>query len=182
MKAVTSEAELREIAGHPQPIIRDKAITVIDEQTRLFLAKSTFFLLATTGADGSVDVSPRGEPDGGGVVVLGPGTLAFADRPGNKRLDSFRNIIAHPRVGLIFLVPGIGDTIRINGKATVVRDADFAGGGLGVVVEVEELFLHCTQAPKRAGLWDPEKWPDPSTVPTAGQIWKSHLTHIEGRR
>lgn len=142
--AITTEAELRLLVGHPQPVMRDKAIPLIDEESRRFLEAATFFLLATTAADGTVDVSPRGEP-AGGVIVLGRRTLAFVDRPGNRRLDSFRNILQRPDVGLLFIVPGVGETLRVNGRATLVRHAPFlepvAGAALGVVVEVDELFL-----------------------------------------
>jgi PPOX class probable FMN-dependent enzyme len=179
---ITTEAQLRELVEHPHPILRDKAIPVIDEQSARFLAAATFFTLATTAADGTVDVSPRGEP-AGGVLVLDERTLAFADRPGNRRLDSFRNILQRPDVGLLFVIPGVGEALRVNGKATLVRDAPFleplAGQGpvLGVVVAVEELFLHCGQALKRSSLWEPAAWPDRESLPTVGELMKSQSRH-----
>jgi PPOX class probable FMN-dependent enzyme len=175
---VTTEAQLRELIEPPHPHLRDKAIPLIDEQSRRFLAAATFFTLATTAADGTVDVSPRGEP-AGGVVVLDRHRLAFADRPGNRRLDSFRNILQRPDVGLLFVIPGVGETLRVNGKATLVADPPFLapsgepGVVLGVVVAVEELFLHCGQALKRSSLWEPGAWPDPAALPTVGELMKS---------
>src|SRR5690606_15032357 len=107
----------------PPRAIAEKAIDRVDEQSRLFLEASPFFLLATTAPDGGMDVSPRGDPPGS-VLVLGDGrSLAFGDRKGNRRLDSLRNILANPRVGMIFLIPGINDTLRVNGRAEVIRDA-----------------------------------------------------------
>ncbi len=176
-RPITTEAELRLLIEHPHPVMRDKAIALIDDESRRFLAAATFFLLATTAADGSVDVSPRGGPPGG-VVVLDRHTLAFADRPGNRRLDSFRNILQRPDVGLLFIVPGVGETLRINGRATLVRDAPFLDPDtVGVVVEVDELFLHCGQALNRASLWEPGAWPAAGSLPTVGQIWKSQSSH-----
>lgn len=180
--AITSEEELRRLIEHPHPVMRDKAIPLIDDQSRRFLEASTFFLLATSAADGSLDVSPRGEP-AGGVLVLDRHSLAFVDRPGNRRLDSFRNILQRPAVGLLFVVPGVKEVVRVNGRATLVRDAPFlapyAGDGpaLGVVVDVDELFLHCGQALKRASLWEPDSWPEPASLPTVGELFQSQSAH-----
>jgi len=188
---VTSVAELRELVEEPHPHMRDKVISVIDEETARFLAHSTYFLLASVGADGRVDVSPRGERPGG-VRVLDERHIAFADRPGNRRIDSFRNIVERPDVGLLFLVPGMRETVRVNGRATIVRDAPFfealAGERvatpaderrptLGTVVEVEELFLHCGQAPMRGGLWKPETWPETSVLPTVKELFYSQSAY-----
>lgn len=185
MPEITDEATLRAIVSEPPAVIADKAIDHVDEQSRRFLDASPFFLLATTGADGSVDVSPRGDP-AGQVLVLDEGrAVAFADRPGNHRLDSFRNILAHPQVGMIFLVPGRDHTLRINGRARIHQHPPFAGDftvkgrtpELAVVVEIEELFLHCAKAFLRSSLWDPASWP--RDVPSAGKIAKSQSgTHV----
>jgi hypothetical protein len=175
---ITTEEELRELIDPPHPHLRDKAIPLIDAQSRRFLEAATFFTLATTAADGTMDVSPRGEP-AGGIIVLDRHRLAFADRPGNRRLDSFRNILQRPDVGLLFIIPGVGETLRVNGKATLVRDPPFAGPGpaLGVIVEVEELFLHCGQALQRSSLWEPRAWPDRAALPTVGELMKSQSAH-----
>ena len=169
---IRTEAELREIVDHPHPDLRDKAIPVIDDESRRFLQAATFFLLATTAADGTVDVSPRGEAPGG-VVVLDERHLGFGDRPGNRRLDSFRNILERPDVGMLFLIPGEELSLRVNGRAELHRDPGFVDAPLGVVLEVGELFLHCGQSLKRASLWDPAGWPQPAIVPTTGELIRS---------
>lgn len=187
MPEITDLATLREIVAEPPAFIADKAIDHVDDASRRFLAASPFFLLATTGADGSVDVSPRGDP-AGQVLVLDEGrAVAFADRPGNHRLDSFRNILEHPRVGMLFLVPGREHTLRINGRARLHHHPPFAGEfvvkgktpELAVVVEIDELFLHCAKAFLRSSLWDPASWPSTKEVPSAGKMAKSMSgTHV----
>ncbi len=169
---ITTEAELREIIEPPHPYIRDKAISVIDDASARFLQASTFFLLATRREDGQVTVSPRGEPTGA-ATVLDEKFLAFADRPGNRRLDSLRNILRCPDVGLLFMIPGHLETVRVNGRATLHRDPDFIDAPIGIMVEVDELFLHCSQSIKRGSLWEPSGWPEPATYPTTGEIIKS---------
>ncbi|OGK89210.1 MAG: hypothetical protein A2X50_08885 [Candidatus Rokubacteria bacterium GWF2_70_14] len=137
--------------------------------------------MATADAQGRCDVSPKGDAPGF-VHVLDDTHLAIPDRPGNKRLDGMRNLVANPRVGLIFLVPGMEETLRVNGRASIVRDDDLlerlsAQGKrprLAVVVEVEECFLHCAKAMKRSGLWEPARWPDRSGLPSAAQIFLDH--------
>jgi PPOX class probable FMN-dependent enzyme len=179
-RIIRSEEELRALVPPPTQFVAEKAIDHIDDASRCFLEASPFFLLATAAADGPCDVSPRGDPPGS-VAVLDRRTLAFGDRKGNRRLDSLRNILANPRIGMLFLVPGSGDTLRVNGTARIVADADYlpdlARGGvvphLAVEVEVEELFLHCAKAFGRSALWDPATWPGKGTVPSAGQIVRS---------
>jgi len=172
MTLITTEDELREVVEHPHPELRDKAITIIDDESARFLRATRFFLLATTGADGSVDVSPRGETPGG-ITVLDRKHLAFGDRPGNRRLDSFRNILQNPNVGMLFVVPGRDETVRVNGRATLHRDPDFADAPLGVILEVDELFLHCGQSFRRGAVWNPSDWPTDETVPSFGALIKS---------
>ncbi|WP_305789511.1 MSMEG_1061 family FMN-dependent PPOX-type flavoprotein [Symbioplanes lichenis] len=169
---ITTEAELRELVEEPHPFIRDKAISVIDEASGRFIQASTFFLLATRRPDGQVTVSPRGEP-AGAAVVLDPQRLAFADRPGNRRLDSLRNILQCPDVGLLFMVPGHLETLRVNGRAALHRDPEWTDAPIGIEVEVDELFLHCSQSIKRGSLWEPSGWPEPATYPTTGEMIKS---------
>ncbi|MEV0083780.1 MSMEG_1061 family FMN-dependent PPOX-type flavoprotein [Saccharopolyspora sp. NPDC050642] len=180
---VTSEAALREVVEPPAPAIAAKGIAGIDELSRDFIAAARLFFLATTAADGSVDLSPRGDAAGSVLLFDDDRTLAFADRNGNRRLDSFRNILQHPRVGMLFVVPGVDHVLRVNGRATIVRSApffaEFAARGvepaLAVVVEVDELFVHCGRAFLRSGAWDPESWPVPASLPTSGQLFKSQL-------
>ncbi|MFG1638565.1 MSMEG_1061 family FMN-dependent PPOX-type flavoprotein [Pseudonocardia alni] len=178
MEHVTDEARLREIIGEVPGFIRDKARDRVDPVTAEFLAAAPFFLLATTGPDG-VDVSPRGDP-AGCLLVLGEHTIAFADRKGNRRLDSMRNILHDPRVGMIVVVPGSNDTVRINGRARIVHRPDFADRltvqgstpEVAIVVEIDELFLHCAKAFLRSSLWDTATWPGKGAVPSAGKLVK----------
>ncbi|MCX2734316.1 pyridoxamine 5'-phosphate oxidase family protein [Saccharopolyspora sp. NFXS83] len=179
--AVSSDAELRELVKEPHPAIAEKSIDRVDEQSCLFLSASPFFLLATTSSDGSLDVSPRGDPAGGVLVEDEGRTLVFADRPGNRRLDSLHNILRHPQVGMLFMVPGVNDTLRVNGTATIVREAPYferlevegKRPDLAISVRIDELFLHCAKAFLRSSLWDPARWPDRESVPSAGRIAKS---------
>ncbi|ANY08085.1 MSMEG_1061 family FMN-dependent PPOX-type flavoprotein [Pseudonocardia sp. HH130630-07] len=178
MDEITDEARLREVIGETSAAIRDKARDHVDPVTAEFLAASPFFLLATTGPDG-VDVSPRSDP-AGCVLVLDERTVAFADRKGNRKLDSLRNILHDPRVGMIFVVPGSNDTVRVNGRARIVHRPDFADRltvqgstpEVAIVVEVEELFLHCAKAFLRSSLWDASTWPAKGEVPSAGKLVK----------
>jgi uncharacterized protein len=179
-RVIRSEEELRDIVPPPPQFIADKAIDHIDDASQAFLEASPFFLLATAAPDGTCDVSPRGDPPGS-VLVRDRRTLVFGDRKGNRRLDSLRNILANPQVGMLFLVPGVGDTLRVNGTARIVADADYlpdlARGGvvphLAVEVTVAELFLHCSKAFGRSALWDAAAWPAKGAVPSAGQIVRS---------
>ncbi len=142
-----------------------------------FIARSPFFLIATANADGSCDISPKGDPPGA-VRVLDARTLAIPDRLGNRRIDGFQNILTNPHVGLIFLIPNDDETLRVNGRAFITTDpellASMAIDGrapkLATIVEVDEAYMHCARAFLRAGLWKPETWPDPETVPTSAAI------------
>ncbi|WP_433498403.1 pyridoxamine 5'-phosphate oxidase family protein [Sphaerimonospora sp. CA-214678] len=182
VRTVTTEAELREIVKEPSQAIWDKDIARIDEHARLIIAHSPFVLLATSNPDGTCDVSPRGDP-AGSVLVLDDHRLVLADRPGNHRLDSLRNILHNPRVGMLFIVPGMNETLRVNGRATLVSDAPFFDDlevkgrrpRLAVLVDVEELYMHCAKAFLRSALWRPETWPDRRTLPTLGRIAKDHM-------
>ncbi|MBT0770884.1 pyridoxamine 5'-phosphate oxidase family protein [Kineosporia sp. J2-2] len=179
-RVITNEAELREIVEPPHPDIESKAVGRIDPASRRFIELSPFFLLATTAQDGTCDVSPRGDP-AGNVLVLDEKTIAFGDRKGNRRLDSLRNILSSPRVGMLFVVPGISDTIRVNGMARIVADAPYLDRmsvrgsvpHLSIEVSVEELFSHCSKAFVRSRMWDVASWPERRDVPTGGQIAKS---------
>jgi PPOX class probable FMN-dependent enzyme len=178
---VTSEAELRAIVGEPSEVARRKQIAVLDRHCRDFIARSPFLLLATSDAAGRCDVSPKGDA-AGFVLVLDERRLVIPDRPGNRRLDGMRNILANPHVGLIFLVPRRGETLRVNGRAWVVRDEELldrlaARGkrpGLAIGVEVEEVFMHCAKAFVRSRLWEPAHWPDLDGLSCAAQMLLDH--------
>jgi PPOX class probable FMN-dependent enzyme len=162
---IASPDDLRAILGRPGEGALKKELPALDHHMRAFIERSPFALLATSGADGRCDVSPRG--DGPGFAhVYDDGTLLLPERPGNRRADSLLNILANPHVGLLFLVPGWEETLRVNGRARLVRDADvlagFAVGGklplVAIAVDVEECFLHCARSFKRARLWDAATW------------------------
>jgi PPOX class probable FMN-dependent enzyme len=165
-QTVTTEAELRTLIGEPGALAVAKQLSALDVHCREFIARSPFLLLATAGASGLCDVSPKGDAPGF-VLVLDDRHLLVPDRPGNKRLDGMRNLLQNPHVGLIFLIPGVEETLRVNGRGWIVRDDDLlarcAARGkvpsLGVGVEVEEAFIHCAKAFKRSGLWEPARWP-----------------------
>jgi hypothetical protein len=174
---VTSERELRELIPPPtgRPVLKERR--TLDEHCRALIARSPFVLIGTAGADGRCDVSPKGDVPGF-VHVLDDRRLVIPDRPGNRRLDGMRAILENPHVGLLFLVPGKEETLRVNGRAVITRDpallARFAVDGktplLALGVEVEECFMHCAKAFKRSRLWQPATWPDPSALPSLGQI------------
>jgi PPOX class probable FMN-dependent enzyme len=162
---IASAEELRALLGQPGEGAIKKELPALDQHMRAFIERSPFLLLATSGEDGRCDVSPRG--DGPGFAqVYDDQTLVIPERPGNRRADSLRNILANPHVGLLFIVPGWEETLRVNGRARLVRDADvlarFAVNGklplLAIAVEVEECFLHCARSFKRARLWDAASW------------------------
>jgi uncharacterized protein len=162
---ISDEASLRALLGEPGRRVLEKDRTRLHELDRKWLAASPFCLIATTGADGTGDVSPKGDPPGF-TLVLDDTTIAIPDRPGNKRADGWRNVLANPQVGLIFLVPGRGDTLRVNGRARLVSDAPFFDDmvvkghrpRLALVVHVEQIFSHCAKAFLRSRLWEPESW------------------------
>jgi len=172
---IADETDLRALLGTPSEVAVKKQLARLDAHCRAIIAHAPFVLLATADAEGRCDVSPKGDP-AGFVRVLDDTHLVVPDRPGNKRLDGMRNILANPRVGLLFLVPGRGETLRVNGRACITRDADLLATlavadtipSLAIGVEVEEVFIHCAKAFKRSGLWEPARWPDVSGLtPTA---------------
>ena len=170
---VASEQELREIVGVPSDRARRKERLLLDEHCRAFIARSPFLLMATSGADGRCDVSPKGDAPGF-VQVLDDRRLVIPDRPGNKRLDGMVNLLANPHVGLLFLVPGREETLRVNGRAWITRSEHLLSrmtvNGktplLGIGVEVEQCFLHCPKAFMRSHLWKHEDWPEPDALPS----------------
>lgn len=176
-RTLTDEAALRARIGMPKPQIAKKEMPALDRHCRQFIALSPFLCLGTQGADGHADVSPRGDPPGF-VQVLDDRTLLIPDRPGNRRIDSLRNIIENPRVGILFLVPGIEETLRINGRASVIEDAALLAGlavegrapRLAIRVDIDEVFFHCAKALKRSRLWDAETRIARDRFPSYGEI------------
>ncbi|WP_189216379.1 MULTISPECIES: MSMEG_1061 family FMN-dependent PPOX-type flavoprotein [Streptomyces] len=160
-----SADELRELLGEPHPIVIDKVHPELTDDDRDMLARSPFCLLATSDRYGNCDVSPRGDAPGF-THVLDAGTLALPDRPGNRRGDSFHNILDNPHAGLLYLIPGGKEVLRINGRARILTDAPFfddmtvAGRRplLALLLEIDEIYLHCPQSLRRSGVWNPETW------------------------
>ncbi|MGA4731046.1 pyridoxamine 5'-phosphate oxidase family protein [Micromonospora taraxaci] len=175
---ITTHEELRAVLGTPQARAANKDRARLHELDREWLAASPFCLVATAGADGSCDVSPKGDP-AGFALVLDDTTIALPERPGNKRADGYHNIIDNPHVGLLFVIPGRADTLRINGRARLVGDApwfdDMVVKGhrpvLAMVVEIEQIFYHCAKAFLRSALWKPDTW-QPDLLPSRARMVK----------
>jgi uncharacterized protein len=176
-RTIEDEATLRALIGEPLPLVTRKVTTRLNPLTAAFIERSPFVLLGTSAADGSCDVSPRGDP-AGFVRVLDETTVLLPERPGNKIADSLRNILGNPHVGLLFLIPGVADAFRIDGRATLTTDetllAPCAVEGklpkLGILVDVEHCFTHCGKAVLRSQLWDPTRFIDRAVLPTNGAI------------
>lgn len=189
-EVISSRERLREIMGMPNHRVASKVVDHIDDICRRFIEASPFAVISTRGRDGRLDQSPKGDP-AGFVTVLDEKTLAIPDRMGNNRIDTFENVLANPEVGLIFLIPGYGYTLRVSGNGQIVRDAELqkklAMQGrepkLILVVTVEEAFMHCAKCMSRSNLWQQEKWPDLTNVPSLAEAMVAHaklsLTHGE---
>lgn len=177
LPAITTVEQLHDF-GQPKPAVRDKVRAVLHPFDRQWIAASPLLFLATASADGRVDVSPKGDPPGF-VAVLDEHTLAVPERAGNMRFDGYHNLLENPHVGLNFIVPGRGDTLRVNGTARLVTDgpffADMQVRGhrpvLALVVGVEEVYYHCAKAFLRAQAWRPDTW-HPEAVPRTAVIAK----------
>lgn len=180
-KTISTEEELRALIGFPSQLVENKPIDHLDEHCRRFLAQSPFALISTSNSGGDCDVSPRGDAPGF-VMVLDEKHLLIPDRPGNRRSDSMRNILSNPHASLLFLIPGLEETLRVNGRACIVQDQDLleqmAVHGrvplLGIGIEVEECYVHCAKALKRSKLWQPGSWPAAEALPNMAQMLADH--------
>ena len=180
-EVIATRERLREVSKVPSFRARNKVINHIDDICRRFIAACPFVIVASRGADGQIDVSPKGDP-AGFVSVLDEKTLAIPDRPGNNRLDTFENLLVHPEIGLIFMIPGHGDTLRISGTGKIVRDGslqarsavDSKQPNLVLVITIAEVFLHCPKCVFRSKLWSPEHWPNRSSLPSLAQAIVAH--------
>ncbi|WP_406830163.1 pyridoxamine 5'-phosphate oxidase family protein [Pedococcus sp. KACC 23699] len=176
---IQTAEQLRVLVGEPLPRVRDKVRTTLHELDRDWIAASPFCVVSTSDSEGRCDSSPKGDPPGF-VKVLDDTTLAVPERKGNKRVDGYLNVLENPHVGLIFLVPGRGDTLRVNGRARLVADAPWFDEMevkghrpvLALVVDVEEVFFHCAKAFMRSRLWHPSTW-DPMAVGSRPEIAKA---------
>jgi PPOX class probable FMN-dependent enzyme len=180
--SLESVADLRELYPDPGARGQAKVINALDDNCRAFLAHCPFFVLASSDADGRADASPKGGQPGF-VRVLDNHRIAWADLAGNNRLDSFQNIVDNRSVGLLCMIPGLDETLRINGNATLSTDAALcellAAGGkvpkVAVVVDVQEAYIHCAKAFRRGGVWRTDAWPDRSDMPTIACMLRDHL-------
>ena len=179
MNTISTSEALRALYGYPGERAVAKEQAKLDEHTRAFIAHAPFLVMGTASADGRCDVSPKGDAPGF-VHVLDDRHLAIPDRLGNNRLDGLGNVLENAHVALLFFIPGREDTLRVNGRATISREPALlerlAVNGKQpqtvLVVDVEQAFMHCTRAFKRAGLWEQERWPDASPVPSMQRmIW-----------
>jgi PPOX class probable FMN-dependent enzyme len=175
-EVVTTEAQFRSVLGHPNERVVRKHMTSLNGHCREFIARCPFLLVASADAGGRMDISPKGDPPGF-VRVLDDLTLAIPDRPGNRQAATFSNLVVNSRIGLLFLVPGKEETLRVGGTAIVVRDLwlretmaiDGKLPEFATVVTVDEAFFHCAKCVIRSALWRPERWPDGSGLPTMAQ-------------
>jgi PPOX class probable FMN-dependent enzyme len=179
---ITSVDQLRELVGEPSERARQKQLARLDVYCRAFIARSPFLLMGTADASGRCDVSPKGDRPGF-VLVPDDETLVVPDRPGNRRFDSLQNLMANPRIGLLFLIPGMSETLRVNGRAELARDdelldqlaVDRKQPWLAIVVHVEEAFLHCGKAMLRSQLWDPTRHMPREELPSLSRMIQDQI-------
>lgn len=174
---ITDEQSLRSLFHEQHTLAVQKCQSSLDKHAQAFIRRSPFICIGTQNLDGKADVSPRGDPVGF-VKILDQHTLAIPDRPGNNRLDSLVNILANPSVGLLFIVPGFDDTLRVNGQASLVNDPEILESmsvkdrapKLAIVVKVTTVFLHCAKAFRRSHLWNPDHFQDRGEMPSLVNI------------
>lgn len=175
-------AALRSALGEPGDSARLKSIVELDEHCERILALSPFAVVATAGADGTCDASPRGGPPGF-IRMLSPRQVAIGELPGNRLFDGAQNIAENPHAALLVMVPGVVETLRIEGRARVTTDESVRAATAidgrtpwgALVIDVEKAFVHCGKAFKRSGLWQPESWPDPEARPRMGAVLRDHM-------
>ncbi len=183
---IDDEEALRALIGHPAQLVCAKLSPTLNALTRQFIERAPFVCLATSDRDGNCDVSPRGDPPGF-VHILDDATLLLPERPGNRIADSLRNILHNPHVGLLFVIPGVGDTLRANGRATLTRDrtlltpceVDGKVPTLGILVDIDVAYTQCSKAFLRSQLWDPARFMARSELPTQGEILQSLDSKID---
>lgn len=177
---ITSEEQLRAIIGSPNEVVVSKLADRLNPLTRAYIERSPFICVATSGTNGDCDVSARGDPPGF-VRILDDRTLLIPERPGNKIADTLRNILHNPRIGILFVVPGVGETFRVNGHATLIDDADVLAESalegkppkLGIKVAIQEAYTQCPKAFIRSDLWNPENYRSASDFASGGEILRA---------
>ena len=178
--AITSETELRELIGSPAEVVESKIADRLNDLTRQFIERSPLVCVATGRPEGGLDVSPRGDP-AGFVRILDEWTLLLPDRPGNKLADTLTNLLADPRIALLFLIPGVGDSFRVNGRATLTTDPELLAASevdgktpkLGILVAIDEAYTQCSKALIRSDLWTPERHIAREELPSSGEILRA---------
>jgi len=182
---VNSEEEIRKLIGFPSELVNNKTIHYLDINCKEFISLSPMIFISTSDNHGQCDVSPRG--DGPGFVhILDDKRLIIPERPGNRRIDSMRNILRNPRIGIIFIIPGLEETLRVNGEARIIKNQDMLNimqvNGkpplLGIGVVVEECYMHCAKAFKRSRLWDHESWIEKTKLPNPALIISKHASKV----
>jgi len=178
---VSNFEEIRKVLREPMPSVAVKAIDHIDAVCTAIISKSPFIVMASADGHGYPDISPKGDP-AGFVQILDEKHLAIPDRPGNRRVDTFQNLLQNPYLAIIFLIPGKGETLRVTGECRIVRDLSLRESmavkgkvpDFAVVLHVERVLIHCPKCVIRGGLWDPKSWPDSSKTPGIGEAMVAH--------
>jgi PPOX class probable FMN-dependent enzyme len=179
-RTITDETELRAIIGSPTDVVVSKISNRLNELTRQFIERSPFVCVATKMPGGGIDVSPRGDP-ASFVRIIDERTLLIPERPGNRLADTLTNLLADPAIGLLFLIPGVGDSFRVNGRGAVTDDqgllapseVEGAVPRLGILVSIDEAYTQCSKALIRSDLWNPERHIERSELPSSGEILRS---------
>lgn len=179
---IVNADQLKELIGTPHEAVVKKSVSQMEDHVRHFLSLSPLFFLSTSDASGRCDTSPRGD-ETGFVKPLDDHRLVYPERPGNRRTDSLLNMLANPQIGMLFMIPGMQEVLRINGRAVLTTNAELIDQlgwngktpELAVVVEVQECFIHCPRALKQAGIWDAETWPEAEIMPSAKDMFNAHL-------
>ena len=177
---IQTESQLRALIGEPAQLTCAKISDRLNSMTRLYVERSPFICIATSDLSGNCDLSPRGDPHGF-VRILDERTLLIPERPGNRIADSLRNMLANPHIGVLFFVPGVSDTFRVNGRATIIADQELLAPSavegkvplLGILVVIDEAYTQCSKAFLRSQFWNSELHVDPSTMPTGGQVHRA---------
>ncbi len=183
---LTSENQLREIIGYPSELVIKKVINKIDKHCLYFISLSPLLILSSADDKGNCDVSPRGDAPGS-VLVLDEKHFVIPERPGNRRIDTLKNILLNPKIGILFIIPGLGETLRINGQAYVITDEEILKKMqarekmpvLGIGVRVEECFIHCAKAFIRSKTWESDSWQKKDTLPSISSMLTDHLDSTE---
>lgn len=188
-ETLDTEEQLRALLGAPAELVVSKVVDRLNPLTRRFIEHSPFLCLASSDAAGNCDVSPRGDPRGF-VRILDDRTLIVPERPGNRLADSLRNVLQNPKVGLLFVIPGVTDTFRVNGRATLTTDAALLAPSvvegkvpvLGLLLDIEAAFIHCSKAFLRSKLWDPSTFVERNALPSNGEIYRAQNSDFDAER